>query len=171
MAHAAEAQARLQEFDASIQPLSDAQRQRLLELGADLQAAWDHPQAPVTLKKRILRTLIDEIVADVDETKQELLFKVHWSGGAHSTQRVHKNRTGSHGRTTSREVVDLIRELSEVCPDPSIASILNRLGYETGAGNRWTQGRVRHLRSSHQISAFDKAVLAYGSRWLKRRQN
>jgi DNA invertase Pin-like site-specific DNA recombinase len=157
MAHAAEAQARLQEFDASIQPLSDAQRQRLLELGADLQAAWDHPQAPVTLKKRILRTLIDEIVADVDETKQELLFKVHWSGGAHSTQRVHKNRTGSHGRTTSREVVDLIRELSEVCPDPSIASILNRLGYETGAGNRWTQGRVRHLRSSHQISAFDKA--------------
>jgi len=154
----AQAQDRLQSLESTTLELSEVQRQRLLELGADLRAAWDHPEAPVQLKKRILRTMIEEIVVDVDEGKQELVFRIHWKGGVHTSLRVHKNRPGAHRRTTDREVVDLIMELVQVSPDRSIASILNRLGYETGAGNTWTESRVRHLRSYHQIPAFDETV-------------
>jgi len=154
----AEAEGRVQSLKSTTPELSEVQQKRLLQLGADLHAAWDHPQAPVQLKKRILRTVIQEIVVDVDEIKQELVFRIHWSGGAHSTLRVHKNRTGRHQRTTDREVVDLVRELAQVCADRSIASILNRLGYETGAGNSWTESRVGSLRSSQQIPVFDKGV-------------
>jgi Recombinase/Recombinase zinc beta ribbon domain/Helix-turn-helix domain len=153
-----QAEARLQSLESTPLELSEVQRQRLFELGVDLQAAWDHPAAPVQLKKRILRTVIEEIVVDVDEGKQELVFCIHWSGGVHSTLRVHKNRTGKHQRTTDREVIDLVRELAQVCADRSIASILNRLGYETGAGNSWTESRVRSLRKSQQIPVFDKDV-------------
>jgi len=156
LAQVSEAERRLHDSDTSIHSLADSQRTRLLELGADLQAAWKHRMAPVALKKRILRTVINEIVVDVDKPKQELVFRVHWAGGVHSTLRVHKNRTGQHQRTTDRDVVELVRELSQVCGDQSIASILNRLGYETGAGNSWTESRVCHLRSYHHIAAFDK---------------
>jgi DNA invertase Pin-like site-specific DNA recombinase len=154
----AEAEAKLQSLESTRPELSEIQRQRLWQLGADLQAAWDNPAAPVQLKKRILRTVIEEIVVDVDEGKQELVFRIHWKGGIHTSLRVHKNRTGAHQRTTDREVVDLVRELVQVSPDSSIASILNRLGYETGAGNTWTESRVRYLRTYHQIPAFDETV-------------
>jgi DNA invertase Pin-like site-specific DNA recombinase len=157
LAQLSEAEGRLRDHDTNIQPLADSQRQRLLELGADLELVWNHRAAPVTLKKRILRTAINEIVADVDEPKEELVFRVHWAGGVHTTLRVHKNRTGQHQRSTDRDVIELVRELSQVCGDQSIASILNRLGYETGVGNSWTESRVRYLRSYHHIAAFDKS--------------
>ncbi len=35
---------------------------------------------------------------------------------------------------------------------------MNRLGYETGAGNSWTESRVYYLRSYHKVPAFDKNV-------------
>jgi hypothetical protein len=125
-------------------------------VSANRRSATSFFAAPVQLKKRILRTLIEEIVVDVDERKQELVFRIHWNGGVHSTVRAQKNRRGKHQRTTDRQVVELVRELAQVCADRSIASILNRLGYETGAGNNWTESRVRSLRSSQQIPVFDK---------------
>jgi hypothetical protein len=35
-------------------------------LGSDLPALWNDPAAPVELKKRILRTVISEIIVDVN---------------------------------------------------------------------------------------------------------
>ncbi len=106
LAQVAEAEARLQLLNASFQPLSESQRLRLLELGSDLRTAWEHPHAPVALKKRILRTVINEIVADVDESKRDLVFRIHWVGGVHSTLRLHQNRTGQHQRMTDRDVIE-----------------------------------------------------------------
>ncbi len=83
-------------------------------MGSDLRAAWEHPHAPVALKKRILRTVINEIVADVDESKQELVFRIHWVGGVHSTLRLHKYRTGQHQRITDRDLIELVPEFAQV---------------------------------------------------------
>jgi hypothetical protein len=89
---------------------------------------------------------------------RNLVFRIHWVGGVHSTLRLHKNRTGQHQRMTDRDVIELVRELAQVCSDQAIAPILNRLGYETGAGNTWTESRVYYLRSYHKVPAFDKSV-------------
>jgi hypothetical protein len=63
-----------------------------------------------------------------------------------------------HRHYTSREVVDVVRELARCAPDGQIAPVLNRLGYQTGAGNGWTRGRVASLRSYHRIPTFDPQV-------------
>ena len=42
--------------------LTDAERSRLLALGADVEQAWRSPAASSATRKRIVRTLIDEIV-------------------------------------------------------------------------------------------------------------
>ncbi len=137
------------------QPAEEGLRDRLLQLGEDLFATWRDPAAPVDLKKRILRTVLTEIVVDVADEPPELQMWLHWQGGVHTELRVPKNRTGKHRRCTDRKVVDLVRELAKVCSDANIASILNRLGYRTGAGNTWIQSRVRSLRAYHKIDAVD----------------
>ena len=54
---------RLEEAGVLTPQLTAEQRQQLLALGDDLEQLWDHPRSPVTLKKRILRTVLQEVIA------------------------------------------------------------------------------------------------------------
>ena len=150
-----ELERRLEEDFSRKQPVEEDLRDRLLQLGEDLSVAWYHSAAPAEIKKRVLRTVLSEIVVDVADEPPELRMWLHWQGGVHTMLRVPKNRTGQHRRCTDRKVVDLVRELAKVCSDENIAAILNRLGYRTGAGNTWIQSRVCSLRAYNKISAID----------------
>jgi hypothetical protein len=137
-------------LDAQTAPsLTDQERDALMELATDLPRVWDHPSASNELRKRILRTVIKEIVARVAEARIELV--IHWQGGDHSELSVVKNRTGQHRWTTDVEVQTLIAQLARQLNDGSIAALLNRLGHRTGAGQTWTGARVRSFRCYHNI--------------------
>jgi hypothetical protein len=110
------------------------------------------------LKKRILRTLLQEVMIDVSEELPRVRLLLHWAGGVHTENVIPKNRTGRHRRSTDREVVELVRELAQVCDDTATAAILNRLGYRTGMANTWIESRVRALRSHYKIPSFDAAA-------------
>jgi DNA invertase Pin-like site-specific DNA recombinase len=137
-------------------PLTEEQEQRLLELGSDLDLLWNHPRSPVSLKKRILRTVLNEIIITTNDEPPEHILKLHWAGGVHTELRLRRNGTGQHRRTVDRKVIVLIEELAKVCSDQQIAAVLNRLGYRTGQGNTWRASRVASLRYSHQIPVFGK---------------
>src|SRR6201981_1426595 len=53
--------------------LSAEERERLLQMGADLEAAWHHPAATAVTRKRIIRVVLREVVACV-ENEQIHLF-------------------------------------------------------------------------------------------------
>jgi DNA invertase Pin-like site-specific DNA recombinase len=133
------------------QTISAEQRQRLAELGKDLKRLWEDPQAPIELKKRILRTVIEEIVVTSQEEPAEHRLQIHWAGGVHTELRVPRNPSGMHGRMADRSVIELVRELAKVCDDKAIAAVLNRLGYTTGQGNSWRLSRVTSFRHTHGI--------------------
>ena len=40
------------------------------------------------LKKRIVRELIREVIADLDEQDGEIILVVHWMGGVHTELRL-----------------------------------------------------------------------------------
>jgi hypothetical protein len=109
------------------------------------------------LKQRIVRILIQEIVADVDEAAGEILLVIHWRGGRHSELRVKKNPTGRHSHCTSLEAIEVIRQMAGRFPDDQIASTLNRLGLKTGSGNTWVELRLRTARSYHSLPTYDPA--------------
>jgi hypothetical protein len=132
--------------------LSEADRERLLALGADLERAWESPGATPATRKRIIRTLIQEIVVRVRQETLDLV--IHWQGGDHTPLQVKKNRTGEHRWSTSADVVDLVRVLARQMRDSTIAAVLNRAGKSTGRGNSWTRARVRSLRNQHVIAAY-----------------
>jgi excisionase family DNA binding protein len=128
------------------------QRDALLALGADLARVWDHPLASSELRKRILRTVIKEIVARVADARIELV--VHWQGGDHTELSVVKNRIGQHRWTTDVEIQTLITQLARQLNDGSIAALLNRLGHRTGRDQTWTEMRVRSFRGDHRIAVY-----------------
>lgn len=154
LSHAAEVEARLQAEAASAVPLDEDQRLRLRALGADLQQLWNDEAAPVELKKRILRTVINEIVVDVNHTSGFIDLLIHWAGGVHTSLRVRKNKSGHNQQSAEENIVELVAELARGWPDHYIAGILNRIGCQTGAGNSWSENRVRSFRGQHKIPVF-----------------
>jgi Recombinase zinc beta ribbon domain/Helix-turn-helix domain len=150
----AEAEARLQADLQSHTSLSEEERNRLFELGSNLNAVWNDASAPIELKKRIIRTLINEIVVDVNHSSATVEMQIHWAGGVHTELKVRKNKAGHNANTTDRDVVELVRELALVQPDSNIASTLNRLGYHSGSGKTWNETRVKHLRNYNKIPVF-----------------
>lgn len=133
-------------------PLSDADRQRLIELGRDLERVWTHPAAPPELRKRLVRTVLQEIIVRKEGNEWELIL--HWQGGSHTPLRVPRNLTGHHRWKTSADTEALIQALARLMPDPAIASLLNRWGHRTGKGHTWTEARVRSFRADHAIAAY-----------------
>lgn len=132
--------------------LSEEDRQRLLALGSDLERAWNSAGATPATRKRIIRTLINEIVVCVSDQTLDLV--VHWHGGDHTALKVKKNRTGQHRWSAAADVVDLVRSLARQMPDKHIAAVLNRAGKSTGKGNSWTRGRVCSLRNQNTIEQY-----------------
>jgi excisionase family DNA binding protein len=134
------------------QPLSQSERQHLLALGADPSRAWDHPKASAETRKRILRTVLKEILVCVQDGQIQLVL--HWEGGDHTAFALSKNKTGEHRWRTDVDTVQLIAALARQMPDRSIASMLNRLAKRTAKGLSWTEARIRVLRSNHGIAVY-----------------
>jgi hypothetical protein len=129
----------------------------LRQLAEDFPRVWAAPSTDVRLKKRIVRLLIEEIVATTEDgATPQLVLVIHWKGGKHTRLMIPRNRKGQHRYMTDRAIIEVVRELAQVQSDAQIARILNRLGYRTGAGNTWTQSRVISLRSYHQIPGFHR---------------
>jgi DNA invertase Pin-like site-specific DNA recombinase len=151
LAQVADVEARLHTLRERPEPLNDAQRAQLLELGSDLRVLWQHADASVELKKRILRTVLEDIVVTTSDDPSQHLLHLHWKGGVHTELRVTRNGKGQHRRVADGKAVELITELSKICADKTIAVVLNRLGYRTGQGKTWRVHHVQNVRSGRRL--------------------
>jgi DNA invertase Pin-like site-specific DNA recombinase len=154
LAQVVEAEARLTAAGNTVEPMNERQREQLTALSEDLMVLWNHPETPVQLKKRILRTVLTEIIIDNEPDSATHRLRLHWVGGVHTELRVERNKPGQHRYSADRSVVDLVSELAKICHDKTIAAILNRLGYKTGQEKTWNASRVAGLRGYHKIAPF-----------------
>jgi hypothetical protein len=149
LAHVAEIESKIAAHDATM-PAATIDPVSLSSLAADLKTVWSAPTTDARLKKRIVRTVIEEVVADIDAEAAEIILVVHWMGGIHSEMRLPRRRRGQRN-STSTDVIVAVRQLVLIANDDLIAGILNRNGLVTGHGNRWTRERLTSLRSHHRI--------------------
>jgi DNA invertase Pin-like site-specific DNA recombinase len=149
--HVREIEERIEQHGAAADASPAASLEELYQLSQQLETIWTDPATSVRLKKRIVRTLIEEVLVDVDSSASELVLTLHWKGGAHTEQRLPRRRRGQCSTQTSRELIEAVGVLARICNDDLIAGILNRNGHLTGRGNRWTRERVTALRSHHRI--------------------
>ena len=149
--------ARIAELGRQRPCLSPADEERILALGRQFSQVWDSGDCPVELKKKILRTVIEEVVVGEGPEKKVLLFTVHWKGGAHTRIEMERPRSPT-GRKTSMEALEVIRRMAVRYGDGQIAGVLNLLGHRTGQERRWTQNRVATARRNHSIPGQKRTV-------------
>jgi hypothetical protein len=154
LARAAEVEGKIAAHDAAVAPTVDPVS--LAALAVDLKSIWSAPTTDARLKKRIVRTVIHEVIADIDADAAEIVLLIHWVGGVHSEIRLPRRRRGQR-TSTSADVIAAVRQLALIANDDLIAGILNRNGLVTGYGNRWTRERVTSLRSHHRIAVYKPA--------------
>ena len=130
--------------------------EQLSELARDFERVWYAPTTDVRLKKRLIRSLIEEIMVDFIRERSSIDLLIHWKGGVHTTLSVPKFRTGESATDTPREIVDVIRLLALVCDDKTIAAWLGRNEIKTGRGGRWTWKQVAAVRNHRSIPPASK---------------
>jgi DNA invertase Pin-like site-specific DNA recombinase len=153
LAHVNEIEAKIVAHDAAAPPPPETAVLALDALRDNLKAVWSAPTTDARLKKRIVRTVIQEVVADIDPDAAAIVLLVHWVGGVHTELRLPRRRRGQRN-SASQDIITAVRQLVLVANDDLIAGILNRNRLTTGHGNRWTRERVTALRSHHRIPAY-----------------
>jgi len=153
LARQAEREAKIAEHDTLSVPRQSVTPLSFATLADDLQAVWAAPTTDARLKKRIVRTVIHEVIADIDTEASEVVLVIHWMGGVHTELRLPRRRRGQRN-SAAPDVVDAVRQLVLIANDDVIAGILNRNKLVTGNGNRWTRERVCALRSHRRIPVY-----------------
>jgi DNA invertase Pin-like site-specific DNA recombinase len=158
---------KLEEIEATRQQLSGLEGKRyslsseeeaeILSMGENFAEVWHSDRCVPTLKKMIFRTAIEEIIVRTDATNETLRFTIHWKGGVHTQLEMERPRSATE-TSTPVEALEVIRRMAVRHGDDQIASVLNRLDYATGKGNRWNQNRVATARKNHSIAGQRRAV-------------
>ena len=121
------------------------ERTTLKRLGSDLETVWQAPTTTDRDRKELLRTLLEEVVIDVDRDVGQARLTLRWRGGALSELRVTLKAKQPTIRT-DEDTIDLIRRLACHHPDATIAGTLNRQGRLSARGQRFTASMVQGLR-------------------------
>jgi Recombinase len=84
----------LAELEQAAPVLSEEERVTVRTLGERFADVWHSPACPPELKKKIVRTVLDEIVVTHDGATDTLRFTLHWAGGTHTALEMPKPRSG-----------------------------------------------------------------------------
>lgn len=131
--------------------LSDEELRAAGELGQNLEQVWNAPSTSTQDKKRLLRSLLEEVQLRTDDERH--LIRIVWKGGAVTNRDVVRLKGRDH-TATSEDIIELTRRLALEFDDAQIARILNRQGRRSGLGLAFTKTSVSSMRHRHHIPCF-----------------
>jgi hypothetical protein len=130
--------------------------EEMLKVASEFRTVWTDSATDTALKKRIVRCLIQGIIAVRNDEDRTIHAVIHWTGGIHTELIVPLWRPGESRRRTSRDASEIIKELAEVLPDEKIARVLGLLGHKTATELKWTSARIATFRKAHRVPAYNK---------------
>jgi DNA invertase Pin-like site-specific DNA recombinase len=153
----AELERRIQDLRARSSDSPKIDRALLLQLAGDLSAVWNAPSTDTRTKQRLIHILVQEIVCELDDSANEAVLLIHWTGGRHTEVRVPRVKTGRYPGDSAPAAVDALRKLAGQWPDRKLAESLNRMRCKTADGETWTTVRVREMRERLDLPEYDSA--------------
>src|SRR5260370_31355304 len=75
-------------------------------MAGDLKVIWRAPTTDVRLKKRIVRALVREVIADLDTKGGEIILIVHWLGDGRTEVRMPRRRRRRRTHSTATGIVE-----------------------------------------------------------------
>lgn len=127
-------------------------RDQVLAIAQDLPRLWNAPSTSASDRKRILRTLVEDVTIRSDPDGPDVELGVRWRGGTHETLHVCRPPRTAQVRTPP-DVVDAVRSLAQELHDQQIARELNAREMRTAKGGPFTRAVVRWIRRRHRIPA------------------
>ena len=121
-------------------------------LGTRLRELWEHPRTAWRDRKRLLATLLEEVVLTADRKAGRLHVLLRWRGGW-IDERELRLSPPLEPRRTDASTVALVARLAGMHADKGIAAELRRQGRRTACGLEFTAKRVAALRWAHGIAA------------------
>jgi len=83
------------------------------------------------------------------------LVKIHWKTGFVSQHQAERVKQWPH--TTTSDVIDRIEQLYLKHTDQEVADILNKEGYRSGYGRRFTVHCVSHIRHRRGLKKYQSS--------------
>lgn len=149
-----ELETKIDAISAEIASTPAVDHEQLLALARDLPRVWNTTGDDNRAKQRIVRALIQEVVIDVDDDRQEAVAVIHWTGGRHTEIRIARNRS-YYPTNLGTSPVDAVRAMAPRWSDVQVAVTLNRARCRTSDNSSWTEFRVRALREKLGIAPYD----------------
>ena len=138
------------------------ERNRILALGPDLASVWWSNTTTSRDRKELLRTLIDEVIIQVEREAFAAHLALRWKGGALTEIDLSLPRSRPATIRTDEDTIALVRRLATHYSDDVIAGILNKQGRRTAYGNRFDGNRVGNLRRYWKIPSCEEKPPADG---------
>jgi DNA invertase Pin-like site-specific DNA recombinase len=127
---------------------TDADRQTILALGADLPRVWQAPTTTAADRKQLLRLVIQSVSVDAKRTPGQLWYQITWQTGATSEQWLPRQVHGYADHPQREALQHRVCELNAAPKmDAEIAAILNR----TARGQCFRGPIVWLLRQQWQV--------------------
>ena len=114
---------------------------------------WAAPTTSDRDRKQLLRTLIEEVILDVQREQDQATVTIRWKGGAITELAVPLLRHQPTIRT-DEDTLTLLGRLAAHYDDATIAGILNRQGRRSATGQRFTAQIVSSLRNHWKIPRY-----------------
>jgi hypothetical protein len=134
---------------ASVRLVDPAERTRILALAQDLPALWQAATTTHADRKQLIACLIKDVCLARGETTIEV--SIRWQTEACTVLSIPRPQRSCEVRRTDPAAVARLRALASNTPDRPIAEILDREGFRSGTGHRFTTNIVKQLRYSYSI--------------------
>ena len=137
----------------SWQPSED-DRTEILALSSELPQIWDSPTTTAKDKKRILRTLVEDVTIFAEARKPDVRLGLRWRSQHCEEIHTTKPLSPAAARRHTPETVELIRELALTMNDFQIVSHLASSNIKTPDCKAFTIASIKWIRYAHKIPPF-----------------
>jgi len=136
------------------QKITPQQREHIRMLAIDLPKAWDALTTTDRDRKKLIQTVLEEVIIKPRENQTIAHLCLRWRGGTITELKVQMPPRHAPTIRTGEDTIELMRRLACHYKDSTIAGILNRQGRKTAQGFSFTQNRVGNIRRHWNIPKY-----------------
>jgi hypothetical protein len=147
--------------------VSAADRELMLQLGADLPRVWHAPSTTSADRKALVRMVIKDVLVDAKRAQGEVWFQINWQTGASSEHWLRRRVRVYADYANVEELQQRVRELHAAQKrDDEIADVLNADGWRGARGRCFSRGMVWDLRKAWGLATINsRPEHRHPSRW------
>jgi hypothetical protein len=136
------------------QTFNEEQRAAILALAQDFPRLWRDPATEDRDRKRMIRLLVEDVTMTRGE---QITLHLRFRGGAKRTVTLPNPLRSWEGWMTDAEVVGRIDQLLNTQTFGEIAAALNKSGFRSGKGQRFTPRYIARIQKHYSLpSRFDR---------------